>query len=92
MEDGEAIPAPPRLCEIMDNPDHHDAVAVLIDASVRRPPVRVNVSVRSDLLDAIDRVSDNRSRFLADAARARLQENSGGVEGKASVCVLTGPG
>ena len=34
MEDGEAIPAPPGLSEIMANPDHPDAVAVLIDASV----------------------------------------------------------
>ena len=73
IEDGDAIPAPSRLDEIMVDPDHRDGVAVLIDVSVRRPVIRINVSLPPDLLEAIDRVTDNRSRFLADAARAKLQ-------------------
>lgn len=73
IEDGDAIPAPSRLDEIMADPDHRDGVAVLIDVSVRRPVIRINVSLPPDLLEAIDRVTDNRSRFLADAARAKLQ-------------------
>ena len=74
IADNEAIPAPSRLDEIMADPDHRDAVAVLIDASVRRPAVRVNVSLPPDLLEAIDRVTNNRSRFLAEAAREKLQQ------------------
>lgn len=70
--DGQPIPAPSRLDEIMTNPHHRDAVAVLIDAAIRRPAVRINVSLPPDLLEAIDRVTDNRSRFLAEAARAKL--------------------
>ena len=73
IEDGDAIPAPSRLDEIMADPDHRDGVAVLIDVSVRRPVIRINVSLPPDLLEAIDHVTDNRSRFLADAARAKLQ-------------------
>ena len=73
LEDGDAIPAPSRLDEIMVDPDHRDGVAVLIDVSVRRPVIRINVSLPPDLLEAIDHVTDNRSRFLADAARAKLQ-------------------
>jgi predicted RNase H-like HicB family nuclease len=73
IEDGDAIPAPSTLDAIMSDPHHADAVAVLIDAVVRRPVVRVNVSLPPDLLEAIDRVSDNRSRFLAEAAREKLQ-------------------
>jgi predicted RNase H-like HicB family nuclease len=73
IEDGEPIPAPSSLDEIMADPHHNDAVAVLVDASVRRPAVRINVSFPSDLLEAIDRVTDNRSRFLAEAAREKLQ-------------------
>jgi predicted RNase H-like HicB family nuclease len=73
IEDGESIPAPSKLDEIMCDPHHADAVAVLIDAVVRRPVVRVNVSLPPDLLEAIDRVSDNRSRFLAEAAREKLR-------------------
>ncbi len=72
IEDGETIPAPSRLEDIMADPHHRDAVAVLIDASIRRPAVRINVSLPPDLLEAIDRVTDNRSRFLAEAARAKL--------------------
>jgi hypothetical protein len=55
----------------MIDPHHADAVAVLIDAVARRSVVRVNVSLPPDLLEAIDRVSDNRSRFLAEAAREK---------------------
>ena len=73
IEDGEAIPAPSTLDEIMTDPHHRDAVAVLVDVPVRRPVVRVNVSLPPDLLEAIDRVCDNRSRFLAEAAREKLQ-------------------
>ncbi|MGE0226220.1 MAG: type II toxin-antitoxin system HicB family antitoxin [Acetobacteraceae bacterium] len=73
IEDGEPIPSPSSLDEIMADPHHHDAVAVLVDASVRRPAVRINVSLAPDLLEAIDRVTDNRSRFLADAAWEKLQ-------------------
>ena len=73
IEDGDAIPAPSRLDDIMADPHHRDGVAVLIDASVRRPAVRINVSLPADLVEAIDRATDNRSRFLADAAREKLQ-------------------
>lgn len=73
IEDGDPIPAPSPLDTIMADRHHRDAVAVLIDVTVRRPAVRVNVSLPPDLLEAIDRVSDNRSRFLAEAAREKLQ-------------------
>lgn len=73
IEDGEPIPAPSRLDKVMADAHHRDAVAVLIDVAVRRPAVRVNVSLPADLLDAIDRVTDNRSRFLAEAAREKLE-------------------
>jgi len=72
IEDGDAIPEPSGLDAIMADPHHNDAVAVLIDAPVRQVSVRVNVSLPKDLLMAIDRVSANRSRFLADAAREKL--------------------
>ncbi len=74
IEDGEPIPAPSPLDEIMADRHNRDAVAVLIDVAVRRPAVRVNISLPSDLLEAIDRVSGNRSRFLAEAAREKLQQ------------------
>jgi predicted RNase H-like HicB family nuclease len=39
IEDGDSIPAPSLLDEIMADPDHRDGVAVLIDVPVRRPAV-----------------------------------------------------
>ena len=72
-EDGEPIPEPSSLDVIMSDPDHADAVAFLVDLPTRPSrAVRVNVMVPKDILDAIDRVTDNRSRFLADAAREKL--------------------
>lgn len=73
IADGEPVPAPSTLDAIMANPAHRDGVAVLIEVAIRRPAVRINVSLPPDLLEAIDRATDNRSRFLADAARERLQ-------------------
>lgn len=72
-EDREAIPVPSDLDSIMGDPANRDAVVFLVD--VQRAParnVRVNVMLPEDLLEAIDRVSTNRSRFLAEAARASL--------------------
>ena len=73
LADGETIPLPSTLDNIMMDPHYADTVAVLIDAPVRRHAVRVNVSLPQDLVEAIDRVSNNRSRFLAEAAREKLQ-------------------
>ena len=73
IEDGEPIPEPLGLDEILTNPIYADAAAVLIDVPTRRSrSVRVNISVPEDVLQAIDRVTDNRSRFLAQAAREKL--------------------
>ena len=74
IADGDAIPEPSGLDAIMADPHHTDAVAVLIDAPVRQVSVRVNVSLPKELLMAIDRVSANRSRFLAEAAREKLAQ------------------
>ena len=73
MEDGELIPEPSGLDEVLTDPRYSDTAAVLVDVPTRRPrSVRVNISVPEDVLQAIDRVTDNRSRFLAEAAREKL--------------------
>lgn len=74
IEDKQPVPGASTLDTIMADPNHRDGVAVLIDLPARSRAVRVNVSLPAELLEAIDRVTDNRSRFLADAARKRLQE------------------
>ena len=73
IEDGGSLPMPSSLDAIMDDPHNADAVVFLVDvpASPVRS-VRINVTLPNDLVEAIDRVTKNRSRFLADAARDKL--------------------
>ena len=74
VEDGEAIPEPSDLDTIMADADNREAIPFLVEAPVERSkPVRVNVMLPQDLVRQIDRVSKNRSRFLANAARKALQ-------------------
>lgn len=72
-EHGEDIPAPSDLDKIMADAENSDGVAFLVtipDAAVRSK--RVQVTLPEDLLDQIDAVTDNRSAFLAKAARREL--------------------
>lgn len=73
LEDGLEIPEPSSIEAVMGDAHNRDAVIVLIDLPDKPVrSVRVNVMLPQDVIDAIDRVTDNRSRFLAEAARARL--------------------
>jgi predicted RNase H-like HicB family nuclease len=73
MEDREPIPEPSSLDTIMDDPANRDAVAFLVETAVRPvKAIRINVMLPEDLVQAIDRVTRNRSRFLAEAAKSKL--------------------
>ena len=73
-EDDEPIPPPSSMDAIMADPLIRDAIAFLVDLPEKsRRAVRINVSLPEDIVQSIDRVSANRSRFLADAARDRLK-------------------
>ena len=73
IEDRETIPEPSGLDAIMDDNLNREAVAFLVDVPTRpTKAVRVNIMLPEDLLVEIDRASSNRSRFLAEAARAKL--------------------
>jgi predicted RNase H-like HicB family nuclease len=72
MEDREAIPEPSSLDAIMGDPESRQAVAFLVSVATQKvKSVRVNVMLPEDLVAEIDRTTSNRSRFLAEAARAR---------------------
>ncbi len=77
IEDRLPIPSPSPFDAIMASPEAAAAVAVLIQVPARpAKAVRINVMLPQDLLEAIDRTTRNRSRFLAEAARAKLHEPS----------------
>jgi len=75
LEDGENIPAPSKLEDIMDDPDYSDAAAILVvSVSAEKPrSVRVNITVPEDMLRKIDTVAKkrgmSRSSFLVHAAQ-----------------------
>jgi predicted RNase H-like HicB family nuclease len=76
-QDGEAVPEPSSLEEIMATAENRDGVAVLIaapDADVRS--VRVNIPLPADVLSEIDRYAERegftRSGFLTQAAKKAM--------------------
>lgn len=72
-EYGDEIPAPSDLDAIMKDPANRDAVPFLVvvpGANVRAR--RVQITLPEDILEQIDAVTDNRSAFLARAARREL--------------------
>jgi len=73
LKDQEPLPEPSSLDRIMAEKENRDGVAVLVDAPVQELAVRINITLPGELLEEIDRVAKNRSRFLAEAARARLR-------------------
>lgn len=74
-EDGEVIPAPSSLEDVMSNPENREAVAFLVEAPDVDRLVRVNVTLEESLLKAISGHSTNRSRFLSIAAREKLERD-----------------
>jgi predicted RNase H-like HicB family nuclease len=74
LEDGETLPAPSAPETVMRDALNREAVGFLVDTpAAGAASVRVNITLPQDLLEAIDRVAGNRSRFLAEAARSKLR-------------------
>ena len=79
LEDGDPLPDPSRLEEIMSDPDYANAIAYLVvsvpDAKPRT--VRVNVTVPEMTLKQIDAAAKkrgmSRSSFLVHAAQNAIQ-------------------
>ncbi|NLI27674.1 MAG: HicB family protein [Acetobacter sp.] len=75
MEDGEKIPSPSSLDNVMKQPDFADGVAFIVNARLPSRAVRVSVTLEESLLSAISSVSKNRSKFLAEAAWEKLNRS-----------------
>jgi predicted RNase H-like HicB family nuclease len=78
-EDGEAIPEPSSLEEVMSDPDNRSAVAILVSVRTEQPKaVRVNVTLPGDVLEQIDRYAEahgfTRSGLLTQAAKKLMAE------------------
>jgi predicted RNase H-like HicB family nuclease len=81
MEDGDKLPAPLKLEEIMTDSDFADAAAFLVvDVPDAKPKtVRVNITVPEMTLKQIDAAAKergmSRSSFLVHAAQNAIQSN-----------------
>ena len=79
LEDGEQLPSPSRLEEIMGDPDYANAIAFLVVSVPDTKPrtVRVNVTVPEITLKQIDAAAKkrgmSRSSFLVHAAQNAIQ-------------------
>ena len=77
LEDGEALPAPSSLDEIMEERENRDAVAFLVPLPAKATrAVRVNITLPEDVLAEIDAYAEGhgftRSGFLARAAKKAM--------------------
>jgi predicted RNase H-like HicB family nuclease len=78
QEDRDPIPEPSTLDTIMADRENREAVAFRVEVGTKpAKSVRINVMLPEDLVVAIDRVTTNRSRFLAEAAKAKLLGTDG---------------
>jgi predicted RNase H-like HicB family nuclease len=79
VQDGEAIPEPSALEEIMSDPDNRSGVAILVSVKNGQPKaVRVNVTLPGDILEQIDKYAEahgyTRSGLLTQAAKKLMAE------------------
>jgi predicted RNase H-like HicB family nuclease len=79
LEDGERLPVPSQLEDIMSDPDYANAIAYLVVSvpDARPRTVRVNVTVPEMTLKQIDAAAKkrgmSRSSFLVHAAQNAIQ-------------------
>ena len=72
LADGDTMPAPSALEEIAAQKEASTVAVTLIPVVLPGRARRVNVTLDEALLEEIDQISNNRSGFLAEAARAEL--------------------
>lgn len=73
MEDGEKIPKPSKIDELVRDPDRQSAVAFLVTAELHKSKtVRVNVTARENQIELIDRLARQagmtRSAYMVQSA------------------------
>jgi predicted RNase H-like HicB family nuclease len=81
LEDGDEVPTPSSLEDVMADPEYSDAVAFLVVSAPESKPkaVRVNVTIPEDMLVKIDaaakRRNMSRSSYLVQAAKTAMRSS-----------------
>ncbi|MBA1143178.1 type II toxin-antitoxin system HicB family antitoxin [Mesorhizobium neociceri] len=81
VEDGEAIPEPSSLEDVMSDKDNLSGVAILVALKAEATKVvRVNVTIPEDVLSQIDQYAErhgySRSGFLTAAAKKAMRNEA----------------
>jgi predicted RNase H-like HicB family nuclease len=73
--EGDDIPEPSQLESVLADPDNHGAIPFLVGtAPAKVRSIRLNVTLEEPLVKEIDKVTNNRSGFLAEGARLLLRQ------------------
>jgi predicted RNase H-like HicB family nuclease len=72
VADGDELPDPTPLEKVAAERDATTVAITLVPVTLPGKAQRVNITIDVGLLEEIDAIADNRSRFLAEAARAEL--------------------
>jgi predicted RNase H-like HicB family nuclease len=72
IADGDTLPKPTSLEAVAAEKEPSTVAITLVPVVIPGRARRVNVTLDEALLEEIDQISDNRSGFLAEAARAEL--------------------
>lgn len=77
--DGEPIPEPTPLAAVRPDPDLNVVCLTLVEITLPGRAKRINVTLDENLIAEIDSITQNRSRFLAEAARAEVARRRRGA-------------
>jgi predicted RNase H-like HicB family nuclease len=77
LEDGEKIPKPSKIDDLVNDPDRKNAVAFLVTADLTKSKtVRINITARENQIELIDRLASQagltRSAFMVQSATTVL--------------------
>jgi predicted RNase H-like HicB family nuclease len=81
VEDGEVIPEPSALDDVMSVPENRDGVVIVVEAKTELPrAARINVTMPKDVLEEVDRYAGehglSRSGFLVRAAKQAMKRRA----------------
>lgn len=78
VADDDELPTPTPLEVVAAERDASTVAITLVGVTLPGKAQRVNITMDEALLDEIDQIADNRSRFLAEAARAEIARRRAG--------------
>lgn len=78
IKDGDKIPKPSTVNDVVNDPERKDAIMVFLVRADSEPPKRINISLKQRVIDDIDRCAEQigltRSAYIARVAAPATAE------------------